>query len=173
MLRNLEVLDALTRAGIGYVVVGGVAVILRGHIRATVDLDLAIDLSTDNVSTALTVLQELGLRPRLPVAAEQFADPATRRAWVEERNLVAFTLHDPDDPLREVDLLATTAVPYADLAASADWIPVGGVQVPVASTPHLVAMKQSSGRAQDVADIAALSALAEGATVDDDDGHGG
>ncbi|WP_022924611.1 hypothetical protein [Serinicoccus marinus] len=96
--------------------------------------------------------------PRLPVAPEQFADPETRRTWVEERNLVAFTLHDPSDALREVDLLADTPLPFAALTSS-DIVDVDGVPVRVASVEHLVTMKRISGRAQDLADIEALSQL--------------
>ncbi len=169
MRRILDILSALNAADVDYVVVGGVAVVLRGHVRTTVDLDLALDLTSDNVMSALAVLAAAGLRPRLPVPAEQFADEPTRAQWVEERNLVAFTLHDPDDPLTEVDLLATTPVPYAELAADADWITIRDVQVLAASVVHLVAMKQHSGRPQDLADIAALSHLAGRAIVDGDE----
>jgi predicted nucleotidyltransferase len=165
----LGILAALHDADVDYVVVGGVAVVLRGHARMTVDLDLALDLTAQNLATALEVLTAEGLRPRLPVAAEQFADEETRTGWVEQRNLVAFTMHDPDNPLREVDLLATAPIPFADLAADADWITIDSVPVKVASVEHLVAMKRHSGRPIDLADIAALSALAERPIVERDD----
>ncbi|WP_130014785.1 hypothetical protein [Serinicoccus sediminis] len=159
MRRILDLLDALNDAGVDYVVVGGVAVVLRGHARMTVDLDLALNLTTDNLTAALDVLKAQGLVPRLPVAPEQFADPDTRRTWVEERNLVAFTLHDPSDALREVDLLADIPLPFAALRTSSDIVDVDGVPVRVASVEHLVTMKRHSGRAQDLADIEALSQL--------------
>ena len=160
--RILDLLAALNEADVVYVVVGGVAVVLRGHVRTTVDLDLALDLSADNLLPAMDVLRRQGLVPRLPVAAEQFADPAVRRAWVEERNLVAFTLHDPSDALREVDLLATSPVPFDELLAGSGVVDVAGVPVRVASVAHLLRMKRAAGRPQDLADVAALSQLAEG-----------
>lgn len=159
MDRLLRTLRALAAAEVDHVVVGGVAVVLRGHPRATVDLDLALDLATDNVARALEVLQTEGLRPRLPVPAEQFADPAVRREWVEQRHLVAFTLYDPQDALREVDLMATTPVDYPELRAAASPVPVAGLAVPVASVAHLVQMKRAAGRPQDLADVAALELL--------------
>src|SRR5690606_5652642 len=119
-----------------------VAVVLRGHARMTVDLDLALDLTTDNIISALTALQRSGLVPRLPVAAEEFADPETRRSWIEQRNLVAFTLHDPTDALREVDLLAASPVPFSTLLGGSEVLDVAGVPVRVASTEHLIAMKR-------------------------------
>lgn len=167
MRRILDLLAALDRAEVDTVVVGGVAVVLRGHVRMTVDLDLALDLAADNVLAVLEVLRDAGLVPRLPVPAEQFADPDVRRSWVEERNLVAFTLHDVNDPFREVDLLATTPIPFAELRQQADLLDVDGVPVRVASVEHLIAMKRASGRPQDLADADALSRLADPPILDD------
>ncbi|GAA5165950.1 nucleotidyl transferase AbiEii/AbiGii toxin family protein [Ornithinimicrobium tianjinense] len=173
MRRILDLLAALNDAGVDYVVVGGVAVVLRGHARMTVDLDLALDLTTDNLTSALDVLKAQGLVPRLPVPPEQFADPDIRRSWVEQRNLVAFTLHDPSDALREVDLLAITPLPFSTLLTSSDVIDVDDVPVRVASVEHLVAMKRLSGRAQDLADVEALSQLTSQPMVDRDEHHQG
>lgn len=169
MRRILDLLAALAQAEVDYVVVGGVAVVLRGHARMTVDLDLALDLAAENVLAVLAVLERAGLVPRLPVPAEQFADADVRTSWVEERNLIAFTLHDLDDPLREVDLLATTPIPFDELRASSDVMNVDGVQVRVASVEHLMAMKRATGRPQDLADAAALSNLHDAPIVDNDE----
>lgn len=165
----LSILAALEGAGVAYVVVGGVAVVMRGHARMTVDLDLALDLSAENATAVVEVLLGCGLRPRLPVPAQDFADAKVRDGWVAQRHLVAFTMHDPDNLLREVDLLATSPIPYAELAADADVLTIDGVAVPVASLSHLLAMKRHAGRPQDLADIAALSALQSGPMVDGDD----
>ncbi|MEZ5330787.1 MAG: hypothetical protein R2991_01770 [Thermoanaerobaculia bacterium] len=81
---------ALDRAGVRYVLVGGVAVNLRGHLRLTIDTDLIVDLEPGPARRAVEVLLELGLRPRLPEDPFDFADPATRRWWAEERNMQVF-----------------------------------------------------------------------------------
>lgn len=117
----MPLLRALSAAGVDFVVVGGVAVVLHGHPRMTVDLDLVVELSAPNVRAALDALREAGLVPRLPVPAEQFSDPEIRRRWVEERNLTVFSLHDPTDPRREVDLFATEPIPRAMGDTTADW----------------------------------------------------
>lgn len=169
----VSILAALHDAEVDHVVVGGVAVVLRGHARMTVDLDLALDLRADNATAMVRVLTHEGLIPRLPVPAEHFADEQRRTEWVNHRHLVAFTLHDPDDPLREVDLLATTPIPYAELSADADVMSVDDIPVKVASVAHLIAMKRHSARPQDVADIAALSALAQSPIVDHDGNNDG
>lgn len=163
----LELLTALHGAGVRAVVVGGVAVVLHGHPRLTVDLDLVVDLSPDNLRATLAVLGEQGLVPRLPVPAEQFADPGTRERWRRERGLEVFTLHDPTDPRREVDLFAEPPVPFEELWSASRTVDVAGVPVRVASIEHLIAMKRAAGRAQDHADIEALEALQR---EDGDDG---
>ena len=63
-----EIFKALADANVEYVVVGGMAVILHGHLRATRDLDLVIGLQPDNCLSALYALASIGFAPRLPVA---------------------------------------------------------------------------------------------------------
>lgn len=154
-----RVFSALNDAGVDYVVVGGVAVVLQGHARLTVDLDLIVDLAAEPASRAIDVLLGLGFLPRLPVDAHDFADQAVRLQWVRERNLQVFSLYHPDDPLQEVDLFASHPIPFDELAAAADVVDLGGVRVPVAAIPHLVALKRAAGRPRDLEDVDALLRL--------------
>lgn len=150
------VLAALVRHDVPFVVVGGVAVVLHGHPRLTADLDLVIDLATEHVDDAVRVLTQLGLRPRLPLDPRDLGDPDVRRGWIEERHLRVVSFHDPDDPLREVDVFADPPVPYPDLRARADLVRLGELTVPVAAIDDLIVMKRLAGRPQDLADVAAL-----------------
>jgi len=154
-----DVFAALHAARVRYVVVGGMAVVLQGHPRMTVDLDLVVDLAADKAGIAVAALTNLGLQPRLPVAAADFADADKRRAWVEQRNLQVFSFYDPQSPMREVDVFATEPLPLDQLLAEASVLTLGGVPVAVASRRHLIAMKRQAGRPQDLADIAALEEL--------------
>jgi len=83
----LRVFAALNAARLRYVVVGGVAVVLQGHVRMTVDLDLVVDLAVEPAGAVLDLLAGMGFRPRLPVDLHDFADPLVRGQWVDERNL--------------------------------------------------------------------------------------
>jgi hypothetical protein len=154
-----DVHAALQGAGVRYVVVGGIAVVLQGHARLTVDLDLVVDLAEPQALAAVRALQRCGLMPRLPVPAEQFAEADVRRTWVEQRNLRVFSFFDPGNPLREVDLFATEPLPFEELWSAADVIDIGAVRVRVASKQHLVAMKREAGRPRDLEDIAVLESL--------------
>lgn len=154
-----DVFAALNTARVRYVVVGGVAVVLQGHPRMTVDLDLVVDLAADQARAAVAALTGLGLQPRLPVPAADFADPEKRRAWIEQRDLQVFSFFDPTEPMREVDVFGTEPLPLDELLADATVVDIGGVPVPVASRAHLVTMKRLAARPQDLADVAALEEL--------------
>jgi len=130
--RYADVFAALDAVNVRYVVVGGLAVVLHGHARLTVALDLVLDLATQSGATAIEALSALGLRPRLPVAAADFADAAIRQTWIDDRNLQVFSLHDPDDPRREVDLFAKAPLPFEDLYAESVSIDVGEGSVRIA-----------------------------------------
>jgi len=129
------------------------------HARLTVGLDPVVDLRPDSLRRVLAALLELGMRPRLPVDPYDFADPEIREQWRTERNLTVFSMYDPDDPFREVDLFAQDPLPFAELVAQATIVHVEGVPVPVASVDHLITMKRAVGRPRDLEDVAALERL--------------
>jgi hypothetical protein len=153
-----EIFEALTDAD--YVVVGGFAVILHGHLRATRDLDLVIGFAPDNIVKACDALSAIGLRPRLPVTFEDFADPAKREDWFRHRNMLVFPLWDPTNPERSVDLFIHEPMDFASLLKHSVVKDLDGVPIRVASVAHIIAMKQDAGRRQDLDDIDALRQIA-------------
>jgi predicted nucleotidyltransferase len=155
-----RVLTALSNAGVRFVVVGGVAVVLHGYLRMTQDVDLVLDLERENVLNALDVLTGLGLRPLVPVDVHDFADPEKRRDWIENRNMKVFSVRDWKDPFLSVDLFVKEPVPYGDLEARAKPMNVGGKNVLVAAIDDLVSMKREAGRPVDLLDIEKLQGIA-------------
>ncbi len=153
------ILAALDANGVRAVVVGGVATVLHGHARLTADLDLVVDLRADQPARAIRTLTGLGLVPMLPVDALAFADPATRRRWVDTRNLKVFSLYDPVEPLRQVDLFAEDPMPFDELWDRAVEVRLDSVSVRIASIDDLIAMKRTAGRPQDLTDIEALELI--------------
>lgn len=150
-----QIFAALNDAQVDYVVVGGLAVILHGYLRATADLDLAIGLGPDNAHRGMQALSAIGLRPRLPVAIEDFADPEKRAQWAQ-RNMLVLPLWDPDNPLRSVDVFIGEPIAFDHLLRDAVCKNLGGTSVLVASIDHLIEMKEGAGRSRDLEDIEKL-----------------
>lgn len=154
-----DVLTALQAAGVRFVLVGGLAVILHGVPRSTADLDLAVELSPENLLRLVQVLARLGFRPRAPVPAEQLADAERRREWIEDKGMIAFTFVRAGRALDEVDVLIDSPIDYERLARGAESLEAEGLTLAIASVNDLIEMKRASGRAHDLADIHALERL--------------
>jgi len=155
-----EIFKTLADGKVDYVVVGGLAVIMHGHLRATRGLDLVIGLSPENCRRGVRALASIGMRPRLPVAMEDFADPAKREDWVANRNMLVFQLWDPINPDRSVDIFVREPMDFDELQADAIVKDLDGVLIPVASIRHLIRLKQAAGRSRDLDDIRALREIA-------------
>ncbi len=154
-----RVLRALNAAQVRYLVVGGVAVVLHGHLRTTLDLDLVVQLESANLEKALMVLVELGFQPRAPVPIEWFADPEKRQAWVREKNLMVFSLWHPEVPAFEVDLFANEPFDFDRVYGRAVTVQLANVETTVISLDDLMEMKRLASRPRDVEDLEALSIL--------------
>ncbi len=155
-----QVLAALNAEQVRYLVVGGVAVVLHGHLRTTADLDLVVSLVPDNVRRALVALGGLGFRPRAPVRAEDFADPAARAGWAAEKEMTVFSLWSAQVPGIEVDLFVREPFDFEQAFGRAVRATLDTTSATVASLDDLVAMKRAAGRPLDLADVAALEAIA-------------
>ncbi|HWP67168.1 MAG TPA: nucleotidyl transferase AbiEii/AbiGii toxin family protein [Candidatus Limnocylindria bacterium] len=148
--------DALNRADVRYVVVGGVAVVLHGFARLTADVDLAIDLRPAEATKAIEAFTRLGLRPRLPVDPMGFADPAVRASWVRDKHMRVFTFLNPTNPMLLVDCFAEDVLPFDELWARSEVMCLASTTVRVASIADLIALKRRAARPQDQQDIEAL-----------------
>jgi len=155
------VMQALQAGGVRYVIVGGVAVVLQGYVRATADLDLMVDLVADESGKAIEALTALGLRPRAPVDAKDFADPEKRDQWTREKGMKVFSMFDPSNPMREVDLFVENPMDFEDVWKRAKLMDINGTPARVASIGDLIELKRISGRPKDLADIEELKALSE------------
>jgi hypothetical protein len=153
----LDLLASLHGGGVRYAIAGGLAVVLHGVPRMTFDIDLVLDLAEDNLRRMVTVLRTAGYRPRLPLALDELADESKRREWVEERNMIAFSLVHPERPMEEIDLLLAVPIPWEEIAASTVTRTLEGVPAVVVGRAVLRAMKLATGRAKDRADAELLA----------------
>jgi hypothetical protein len=156
-----DVYAAFAEADVPYVIVGGMAVVLSGHVRATVDLDVIVDLNPEPALRAMQALQRLGLLPRVPIDPADFADPTIRDDWIRNKHMQVLSFFDPQHVAREVDVFVAHPIDFDALSAAAVHMDVGGHTVPVASLPHLIDLKRAAGRPRDLEDIKALQVLLE------------
>jgi hypothetical protein len=105
------VFSVLNAAGVRYVVVGGLAVVLHGHPRLTADVDIVLDLEPTSSKKAMEALKGLGLKSRAPVDPAAFADPRQRAAWIKDKGMEVFNLYSPDNPLLSLDLFVRDQIP--------------------------------------------------------------
>ncbi len=157
-----SIFHGLNEAGVRYLVVGGMAVVAHGYLRLTVDVDLFVDLAEDNLRKCLTVFEKLRYVPRPPVALTDFLCQENRRRWRIERNLLVFSLWNPDHPSTEVDLFNEEPFPFTDGLARSVRIDLSQhIRVPVIGLDDLICMKQKAGRPKDLDDIEQLRKIKE------------
>ena len=145
-----EALERLSRAaecaGLSYAVIGGIAVILRGHDRTTVDLDAVMLDLDERLDKFIAALQDNGLSFRVPNGRE-FA----RR----HRVLLLVSANQT-----QVDLSMGFLPFEVETVQRSSLLDLGnGLRVPVASVEDLIIMKLVAGRPRDFQDIEALKEL--------------
>ncbi len=140
-------------------VVGGVATVLHGYARFTADVDLVIDLDPTEARKVLDVLTRLGLDPRAPVAAADFANPDIRADWVQTKNMQVFSMVDRHNPMRVVDLLVEHPVDFDELWAASKLVQLETTPVRIAGLAHLIELTRLAGRPQDLIDIEKLEEI--------------
>ena len=162
-LSTLEtVFQVLNEASVRYLVVGGVAVNIHGYQRMTVDLDLVIQLDSDNIMTAMKTLNQLGYAPIVPVTAEDFIDPNKRKNWIENRSMQVLSLQSNQFPETTIDIFVAEPFNFDkeyESATRAELSP--DTIINIVNIPALIEMKKKAGRARDLDDIRHLQIISE------------
>ena len=158
-----EIILHIAKSKVEFVICGGVAAVLHGVERMTLDLDLSLAMKTSNLQLFLDIMKELKLSPRAPVPPEVLLDPEKVRIIVEEKNALVFTFLDPDDPVRQVDVFLAPDMDFEGLRKDAVNIILDEVQIPVVSIKKLIEMKLAvrPPRDKDVFDLKILRKLNE------------
>lgn len=154
-----RVLRKLIEKKLRFAVSGGVALVMHGVVRFTADLDLIVDLRADNLKILISAMEDLEFKPRIPVTIYDLLDDEKRSVWINEKNMIAFTLYNPEHQIEEIDILIKEFIPFEELAREIEWMKVKDMSIPVVSRGHLKRLKGLSGRAQDMADIKAMEAI--------------
>ena len=153
-MTSLErICGALRDAGVRYAIVGGYAVALHGAVRGTIDIDVALPWSHQDLRAAEAALTGIGLVSRLPLTAHEVH--AFRDEYISERGLVAWNFYNPEDPSEQVDLV----IAYDLTGKRTTTVELAGGPVQVLAVDDLIDMKRASGRPQDLEDAEALELL--------------
>lgn len=140
-----RVLTALNDGGVEYVVVGGIAVVAHGYLRATRDIDVVIAGDEANVARTRAVCRGLDAT-RQDGSPLQEADLEPNRAWILRTSLAY------------LDILPDREIAFGALRTDAAVRRVDGVPVPICSLAHLIVLKRAAGRTKDRLDLEMLEA---------------
>lgn len=152
--------DELSAAGVGFALIGGLAVSVRTEPRFTRDADVAVAVTSD--AEAESVILRLRRRGfAIDTVLEQHAVgrlATVRLLWSEERAAPV------------VDLLFASSGIEPEVVVEAELLEiVHDLYVPVARAGHLIALKilsrDDDQRPQDLADLRALLAVASAADI--------
>jgi hypothetical protein len=154
-----DLIKRLCDAEIDFVVVGGLAVALHGYQRVTMDIDVVLAMTPENLQCFIDSARGADLRPIIPVPLEALTDPELVDQWYREKGMLAFALRGPDLMASVIDVLVRPVIPFAELKRDAKLVPIGALTVPIASIDHLIAMKTGTGRSKDAIDIEELQKI--------------
>jgi hypothetical protein len=145
-----RIFATLDAHGVDYVVVGGIAVQVHGHVRMTNDIDLIPSPTPENLTRLADALIELDAR---------VLNPGSEHLKINARMLPRATLWQFSTRHGDIDVLhdAPGAAPFPQLRERALVIVPGDHPIPIAGRDDLIKMKRATGRPVDLADIAALT----------------
>ncbi len=137
-----RILEDLNRVGIRYVLIGGIALIRHGVVRATRDVDVVLAPEPENLERLRGLIVEWP-------ATRPDGSPVPHDAVAPGRTIHLATPHG------ELDLLAELSPPlsFAELSDRAETRRVDGVEAPICSLADLVALKRIAGRERDLVDL--------------------
>ena len=133
----------LNGTGSHYLVIGGIACVLHGYVRATTDLNILIERTKDNAERVLEALSTIGYG---------FA-----RELTPEEILGRPVFIIGDDP--QVDIFTVAwSVRYEQAIARSSVVEIEGVPIPLIGIDDLIASKRTD-RPLDAADVEALEEI--------------
>jgi hypothetical protein len=134
-----EFIQSLNDNQVRYLVISGYAVALHGYPRYTKDIDIWIEMSSENANRMLQALEQFGFAS-LDLQPQDFMTP-------DQVIQLGY-------PPSRIDLLTTPdGVNFAACYAAKIEVNIGDVLVNFIDLDNLRANKKASGRLQDLADL--------------------
>ena len=134
-----EFLKLFNSNGVEYLLIGGYAVGVYGHIRATNDLDIWVKVSKENAARIDRALRQFGFA----------AAALTPDLFLTPNNVVRMGV----PPIRIEILTSISGVEFESCYAERGTIRIEEMAIPVISLARLRENKAASARAKDLADL--------------------
>jgi hypothetical protein len=150
-----KLLVALDKYGVRFVIVGGVAMVLRGSAYLTDDLDIVYSRDARNLDRLVAALR--GLKPQLRTSGGDVAFRFDARTIKNGLNFALTTTDGNIDLLGEIAGLGG----YPTVKKHAQKIKLGNREFDVLSIDGLIGSKEAAGRPKDLLVIPELKALKE------------
>jgi len=124
----LALCSSLNRRKIDYLIAGGFACALHGHVRATADIDLLVKDTDDNLNKVLDLIHELYPHIEEKITIQDIRD-----------NVVLKIL---DEPELDISLKAWT-VDYEEALSDKKTVVIEGVEIPYMGLDSLIKSKKT------------------------------
>jgi hypothetical protein len=142
MLNQLQdVFKSFQRHDVRYVVIGGIASVLYGVPRATFDLDILIEASTENAQRLLAALMDVGFGTA---------------AMTDAQDVVAHEITVFNDRVRIDVQTRTPGLAFQDAWRHRKTVTYQGQDFFIVSREDLIASKRAAGREVDLNDVRLL-----------------
>jgi len=141
MNRLQDVFASLNKHDVKYVVLGGIAAVLYGVPRATFDLDMLIEATSENVKNLLTAFREAGLGTASLISVEELL----------KNEITVFK-----DRVRIDVQTSTPGLNFADAWEHKEIMRYKGQEFYIINRDDLIASKEAAGRDVDLEDVRLL-----------------
>ena len=158
----LRLLRSLSRYEVECVICGGVAAVLHGVERMTVDIDISLKLSPENLARFLEVMQKESMVPRAPVPPKSILDLELLHRFYTEKHALVFTFIDPNNQYKQIDFFLGDDKKYERLSVGSETFDVGENEfIRVVSLKTLIQMKEAVDppRDKDLSDLKILRSI--------------
>jgi predicted nucleotidyltransferase len=148
-LKFFDILKVLTRHGVDFILVGGVAAILEGAPVSTFDLDIMVQPTSEDRDRLLEALRDLNAR---------YLDSAGRHILPDRRKLETLHLQRLLTDFGPLDVLERIGdgLRYPDLVEETQIYEVGGLSLRVLRLEAIIRSKEQAGREKDLAALPVL-----------------
>lgn len=138
-----DFLSFLNKNNVKYLLLGGWAVGIYGHPRATADMDILIAIDDDNLNNLQEALHEFG------------TPPVEKKLFKEKGNVFRMGT----SPIRIEILNEVSGINIAECYRRRNIITIDGVAISLISKEDLIKNKKASGRVKDLADVENLESI--------------